>query len=196
MTGAFASLGRRRIRPGAAASKPRPIAEQDVDREVDPEDLQRRQRDAVRDVEDAGAQEEEDEPAQRDHLEADVLHQVVVDRPAALDRGDDGGEVVVGEDHVPGFLRHLGAGDAHRDPDVGALERGSVVDAVAGHRDDVALLLERLDEPHLVLGRDARDDADVLDLRVELRVAQRRELGARERACLRCRAGPRSRPRS
>ena len=77
--------------------------------------------------------------AQRDQLEADVLHEVVVDRPAALDRGDDRGEVVVGEDHVPGFLRDLGAGDAHRDADVGALERRSVVDAVAGHRDDVAL---------------------------------------------------------
>ena len=58
--------------------------------------------------------------AQRDHLEADVLHQVVVDRPAALDRGHDRREVVVGKDHDPGFLGHLGAGDAHGDPDVGA----------------------------------------------------------------------------
>ena len=55
---------------------------------------------------------------------------------------DDRGEVVVGEDHVGGFLRHLGAGDPHRDADVRALERRRVVDAVAGHRDDVALALQ------------------------------------------------------
>ena len=77
---------------------------------------------------------------------------------------DDGGEVVVGEDHVAGFLGHLGAGDAHRDADVGALQRRSVVDPVAGHRDDVALALQHVDEAHLVLGRDAGDDADAVHL--------------------------------
>ena len=37
------------------------------------------------------------------------------------------------------FHRHVGAG-AHRDADIRGGERGRVVDAVAGHRDDVALL--------------------------------------------------------
>ena len=104
-------------------------------------------------------------PSRHAHLEADVLLEVVVEAAADLDGLDDRGEVVVGEDHRRGFLRDLGAGDPHRDPDVGPLQRRRVVHAVAGHRDDVALALERVDEPDLVLGRDARDDADAVDLR-------------------------------
>ena len=56
-----------------------------------------------------------------------------------LDRGDDGREVVVGQDHVGGILRHVGAGDAHRHADVGRLQRRGVVHAVAGHRHDLAV---------------------------------------------------------
>ena len=41
-----------------------------------------------------------------------------------------------------------------------------------------------VDEPHLVLGRDARDHADVVDRRVELVVGHRRELGAGDRPAL------------
>ena len=48
------------------------------------------------------------------------------------------GEVVVGQDHVGGLAGDVGAGLAHRDADVGGLERRRVVDAVAGHRDDLA----------------------------------------------------------
>ena len=56
--------------------------------------------------------------AQRDQLEADVLQQIVVDLAPHAHRFDDGGEVVVGQDHARGVLRHVGAGDAHRDADV------------------------------------------------------------------------------
>ena len=99
------------------------------------------------------------------------------------DRLDDRREVVVGEDHRGGLLRDLRAGDAHGDADVGALQRRRVVHAVAGHRDDVALALEHVDEAHLVLGRDARDHADAVDLALErLVVAHRRPLGAGDRA--------------
>ena len=109
--------------------------------EVDPQRLQREERHPAEDVEDAGAEERDDEPEQASHLEADVAGQVVVEAAAELDGLDDRGEVVVGEDHHRGFLGHLGAGDAHGDADVGLLQRGRVVDAVAGHRDDVALAL-------------------------------------------------------
>ena len=88
----------------------------------------------AQDVQDAGTQEGDDEPEQGAHLEADVAGQVVVQAAAQFDGLDDGGEVVVGQDHHRGFLGHLGAGDAHRDADVGPLERGGVVDPVAGHR--------------------------------------------------------------
>src|SRR3712207_6845957 len=49
------------------------------------------------------------------------------------DCGHDGREVVVPQHHGCGFLGDVGAGDAHRDADVGATERRSVVDAVTGH---------------------------------------------------------------
>ena len=65
-----------------------------------------------------------------------------------------------------------------------ALERGGVVDAVTGHRDDVALPLQHVDEPHLVLRSDPGDDADLAHLCAELLVADRRELGAGQGAAL------------
>ena len=88
---------------------------------------------------------EHDAEEHRQHLadvrreqEAQELADVGEDAAPLADRGDDRGEVVVGEDHVRRLLRHVGAGDAHRDADVGRLQRRRVVDAVAGHGDDVA----------------------------------------------------------
>ena len=136
------------------------------------------------DVEDAGAEEGHDHPGQHAHLEADVLDEVVVEPAPELDRLDDRREVVVGEDHRRGLLRDLGAGDAHGDADVGLLERRRVVDAVAGHAHDVPLALEDVDEPHLLLGRHAGDDADLVDLAVGLLVAELGELRAGDGAAL------------
>ena len=53
---------------------------------------------------------------------------------------------------VGGFARDVGADPAHRDADVGALQRRRVVDAVAGHRDEFAARLQRLDDADLLLG--------------------------------------------
>ena len=61
---------------------------------------------------------------------------------------------------------------------------GRIVHAVAGHRDDVALALQHLDQPDLVLRSHPRDHADPVDGGVRFRVAHRRELGARHRAAL------------
>ena len=55
-------------------------------------------------------------------------------------------------DHVAGLLGGLRAG-VHRHADVGLSQRGRVVGAVAGHRDEVAAGLLALDQRHLVLGR-------------------------------------------
>ena len=170
--------------PGRRRVEAETEREQHVDREVDPEDLQREKRLSARDVEDRRAQEREDEPEQEHHLDADVLHQVVVEATAALDRGDDRGEVVVGEDHLGRVLRHLGAGDPHGDADVGAGESRCVVHTVAGHRDDVALTLQEADQAHLVFGSDTRDHTDAVELREQLIVGHRRELGTGERAAL------------
>ena len=115
------------------------------------------------------------------HLEADEAHHVVVDGAPQADRLDDRRVVVVGQDHHRGLLGDLRPGDAHGDADVGLLERRRVVDAVAGHPDDVALLAQDVDEVDLVLGRDTGDDADAVDLAHGFVVAQRAELGAGDR---------------
>ena len=155
--------------------------------EVDPEQLRGEQR-----QEQPGLRRSEAEHAcehhAREHREQfagvrrqqvdQVLADVVEDAAAFLDRLHDAGEIVVGQHHVGGLLRDVGAGDAHGDADIGGLERGRVVDAVAGHGDDVALALERADDPQLVLGIDAGEHAHLLDDRVELGVAHGAQLGA------------------
>src|SRR3954470_9161649 len=82
---------------------------EDLRGEVDPQRLRRQERDAGHDVEDAGAEEGQDHPGQRAHLEPDVLDEVVVEAAAELDGLDDRGEVVVREDHRRGLLGDLGA---------------------------------------------------------------------------------------
>mmetsp|Transcript_43283 Transcript_43283/g.111448 ORF Transcript_43283/g.111448 Transcript_43283/m.111448 type:complete len:461 (+) Transcript_43283:594-1976(+) len=85
-------------------------------------------------------------------VEGDVLLSVVVD-PAPLTHGsDNGAEVVVQEHQVGCVLGDRRARDAHGHARVRALQRGRVVDAVAGHRHDVALANERLDQCDLVGG--------------------------------------------
>ena len=111
---------------------------------------QRCERDALVHVEDRGRDEEHDERQQLRHLVADVRHDLLVDASADLDRVDERAEVVVGEDHPARLLRDLAA-RTHGDADVGLLERGRVVDRVAGHRDDQALLLHDAGETELVL---------------------------------------------
>ena len=58
-------------------------------------------------------------------------------RPVRTD-ADHRREVVLGEHERGGLASDVGAALAHGDADVGGLERGRVVDAVAGHGDDLA----------------------------------------------------------
>ena len=80
---------------------------------------------------------------------------IPVNDPPLLDGTDDAGEVIVGDHHVGVFLGDLGALDAHGDADVRLLHGRGVVHPVARHGDNVPLLLQRLDDLQLVLGRDA-----------------------------------------
>ena len=75
------------------------------------------------------------------------------------------------------------AGDG--DAAVGLLQRGSVVHAVAGHADDVAALLQDVDDVELVLGEHLGEAVGLLDglghRRASLRAWRRR--GRRRRGC-------------
>jgi len=88
-------------------------------------------------------------------LKTHELDDVVVYGATFLHRADDAGEVVVREHQCGGFFRYLGAGNAHRHADVGGFQCGGVVDAIAGHGDDVPLRLQGFDDAHLVLRRHA-----------------------------------------
>jgi hypothetical protein len=67
------------------------------------------------------------------------------------------GEVVV-EQHDLGHGPGGTAARSHCDAEVGILERQGVVDAVAGHGDDMASRTQRPDEFSLLLRRDASED--------------------------------------
>ena len=125
-----------------------------------------------------GVQNAEDGRHVAGQQELDGVFDVGVDISSVGDRLDDGGKVVVGQDHRGRILGNLGAGDAHCDADVRLLERRRVVDAVAGHRDDLALLLPCVDDADLMLRRYAGVDRDVLQLFVQLLVVHLVELDA------------------
>ena len=95
---------------------------------------------------------------------------------------DDGGEVVVGQDHVGRFLGHVRTGDPHGHADVGRAQRGGVVHPVAGHGHDGALGLQSVHYPQLVLGGHPGVDGDVRHRPTEPVVVQRLQFGAVERA--------------
>ena len=89
--------------------------------------------------------------------------QVVVDRAAFFDRVRDGREIVIREHHVRGLLGDLGALLAHGDADIGALQRGRIVDAVPGHGHDMAVGLNAADQAQLMLGVHASEHVRVRD---------------------------------
>jgi len=93
---------------------------------------------------------------------ADKLLGVVEDGAALLDSRDDGGKVVVSEDHVGGFLGDSRA-RAHGDTNVGLLEGRRIVDAVTSHGADLVHALEHFDELHLVCRLGAGEQVCGLD---------------------------------
>jgi len=85
----------------------------------------------------------------------DVQHELadVLVRPAArVDRGDDGGEVVVRQDHRGRLARDIRPRSTHGHFDVGVPQRRGVVHAVAGHRDHLTLRAQGLADAELALG--------------------------------------------
>ena len=109
----------------------------------------------------------------------DVGHRLVevVEDPAPLaDAAGDRAEVVVGDDQVGGLSGDVGAASAHGDADVGGAQGGGVVDAVAGHADDLTVGVEGADELKLLFGHHAGEHVDGSGSAGEFVVAHRGEL--------------------
>mmetsp|Transcript_14065 Transcript_14065/g.37026 ORF Transcript_14065/g.37026 Transcript_14065/m.37026 type:complete len:843 (-) Transcript_14065:512-3040(-) len=101
------------------------------------------------------AEEGDDLHGDRDAVD-DVRLEPLEDAARLHDRGEDGREARAREDDVGRRLRRVGRaldGDAN----LSLGERGRVVDAVAGHADDLALALQHRDDLVLVLGHDLRE---------------------------------------
>ncbi len=88
----------------------------------------------------------------------DEFADVFIDRPAFLDGVDDGTEMVVEQHDVGRLARHVGAGEAHGDADVGHAQGRGVVHAITRNGDDLALGLQGLDDDHFLLGGDPGED--------------------------------------
>ena len=106
------------------------------------------------------ADHEKDQGEVRREEEADELLDVLVDVAPFLDGGDDGCEVVVHEHDIGHLARDVAAALAHGDADVGALQRRRVVHPVARDGNDLAQVLQGLDQAQLVLGVHAGKDVD------------------------------------
>ena len=97
----------------------------------------------------------------------DAVHRVAVhpheDFAAFLDRVDDHRQAR--RHQHDGGRRPRGVGRAgDREAAIGLLQRGRVVDAVAGHADDVVMLLHDIDDVEFVLREHLREAVGVLDL--------------------------------
>eukprot|EP00976_Prorocentrum_cordatum_P096718 1190680-Prorocentrum_minimum.AAC.6 len=104
---------------------------------------------------------------------ADRLLQVVENEAALLHAVDNGGKVVVHENHVRSLLGHVLAGDAHGDTNVALLQRGGVVHTVARHRHHLSAALVVLDNLQLVRrGHTRKHNLLVGESRVPLRLAR------------------------
>ena len=82
---------------------------EDADEEVDEQHHHRGQRRPARDAGHGGDEEQQHQRQQLRHLVVDVADDLVVDAAAQPDRGHERPEVVVGQDHLTGLLRHHAA---------------------------------------------------------------------------------------
>ena len=110
-------------------------------------------------------------------LQLHVRGDASVDVAAEIDGAHERREVVVGEHDLARLLRDFGAAP-HRDSDVGLLERGGVVDRVAGHGHDLAGFLHEPGETDLVLGCDPTEDVELREAFDHLLVGQALQVGA------------------
>mmetsp|Transcript_20653 Transcript_20653/g.58795 ORF Transcript_20653/g.58795 Transcript_20653/m.58795 type:complete len:668 (-) Transcript_20653:1876-3879(-) len=99
------------------------------------------------------------------------LAQVVPHDTSFADGDNDGGEVIISEDHLGGFTGDVGSFLAHGHTHVGSLEGRGIVDTVSGHAAHFSLGLEGLDDADLVLRGGTGEDVVLLDGDLDLFVA-------------------------
>src|SRR5690554_277778 len=149
---------------------------QAVGHQVDPQDQDRRERVAY--IEDGGDKNQQHLPHIGREQELNGFQNIVVDTTPLLHCPDDGSEVIVGEDHIGGILRHLRTHDTHRYTYIGLLECRRIVHPVTGHRHYLTLRLPCFYDTHLVLGCNTGVDGVILYITVERLIGHLHQIGA------------------
>ena len=88
---------------------------------------------------------------------------VVIDPSALFNCADNGGEVVIGDDHIRCFFRNLGACFSHSHANIGGLQSRSIIDSVSRHGYNMASFFQRLYYADLVLCRNPRKHRYFID---------------------------------
>ena len=110
--------------------------------------------------------------------EANYLFDVCVYASALFYCVNNSGKVIVGKGHIRSALCNVRARNTHSTADIGGFECGSVVYAVARHRNNVALLLPSLYDTYLVFGGNAGVNRNILYAGVKLCFCHFVQLGA------------------
>ena len=93
--------------------------------------------------------------------EAYGLAQIVIDAATEFDRTHDRGEIIIEEYDRGGFARHIRSAPAHRNADMGGLERRRIIHAIARHCNNLAIGFQSFNDAQLLLRHDAREDRDL-----------------------------------
>lgn len=96
-----------------------------------------------------------------------------------MDTGDDGGEVVIGQNHVGSFLGYIAATVSHSNTNVSLLEGRRIIDTVTSHDTEGLAAMERLNHSDLGQGATASKNDGQLIQSVDLGVAKSTKVGRR-----------------
>ena len=83
--------------------------------------------------------------------ELDGFADIIINPPALLHSGDNGGKIIICQHHIGHVFRHVRACDAHADSNIGCFNRRGIVHAVARHCCDHAAFFPCADDAHLML---------------------------------------------
>merc|ERR1719188_213732 len=88
----------------------------------------------------------------------DGLLQVVKDKTTLLDSSNNGGKVVIKQDHVSGLFGDVRSSDTHGNSNVSLLESRRVIDTISSDGNNGSHSLTTLDNDQLLLGRGSGED--------------------------------------
>ena len=97
---------------------------------------------------------------------------VIINPPPLGHRSNNGSKIIVCQHHICHILCDICTGNAHANTDIRRLNGGSVIDAIAGHGSDAALLLPSADNSYLMLWLNPGIDGVVSNVLCQLRIAE------------------------